>query len=200
MTVTAPTQTLMDDGHIQLSASVRDKEYQPAPDAKVTRAYHRPERPLRDRSIWRPARTIPEPSTHRGPQRNPALIWPRSQPNAGLTIWAPAPSLSNASTEWPKTSTPTQNRELLQKLASETGGRYWRPDELTRLPTEISYSEAGISVRDIKELWNMPMVFLWLLALMAANGCCGASGVWYEQQDQTKRNPVGAPCSHRRIS
>ena len=34
--VSAPTQTLMDDGHIQISASVRDKEYMPAPDAKVT--------------------------------------------------------------------------------------------------------------------------------------------------------------------
>ena len=39
---------------------------------------------------------------------------------------------------------------------------------LTRLPNEISYSDAGISVRDIKELWNMPVVFLWLLLLMAA--------------------------------
>jgi hypothetical protein len=61
-----------------------------------------------------------------------------------------------------------QNRELLEKLATETGGRYWRPSELSRLPSEISYSDAGISVRDIKELWNMPVVFLWLLLLMAA--------------------------------
>ena len=61
-----------------------------------------------------------------------------------------------------------QNRELLEKLATETGGRYWKPDELSRLPNEISYSDAGISVRDIKELWNMPVVFLWLLLLMAA--------------------------------
>jgi hypothetical protein len=36
------------------------------------------------------------------------------------------------------------------------------------LPNEISYSDAGISVRDIKELWNMPVVFLWLLLLMGA--------------------------------
>jgi hypothetical protein len=62
----------------------------------------------------------------------------------------------------------TQNRDLLEKLATETGGRYWKPNELTRLPNEISYSDAGISVRDIKELWNMPVVFLWLLLLMAA--------------------------------
>jgi hypothetical protein len=33
------------------------------------------------------------------------------------------------------------------------------------LPGEISYSEAGITVRDTKELWNMPIVFLLLLLL-----------------------------------
>ena len=60
-----------------------------------------------------------------------------------------------------------QNRELLEKLSSQTGGRYWKADELGRLPREISYSEAGISVRDTKELWNMPIVFLVLLGLMS---------------------------------
>ena len=34
--VTAPNQTLMDDGHIQISANVRDKQYLPRSDAKVT--------------------------------------------------------------------------------------------------------------------------------------------------------------------
>jgi hypothetical protein len=61
-----------------------------------------------------------------------------------------------------------QNRELLEKLSSQTGGRYWKAEELGRLPSEISYSEAGISVRDTKELWNMPIVFLVLLGLMSS--------------------------------
>ncbi len=39
----------------------------------------------------------------------------------------------------------------------------------SKLPKEISYSEAGISVRDTKELWDMPVVFLVLLGLMAAD-------------------------------
>ena len=30
-----PNQMLFDDGHVQLSADVRDKEFQPAPDAQV---------------------------------------------------------------------------------------------------------------------------------------------------------------------
>jgi hypothetical protein len=59
----------------------------------------------------------------------------------------------------------TQNRELLEKLAAETGGRYYKPEDAGRLVKEISYSEAGISVRETYGLWNMPLVFLVLAAL-----------------------------------
>ena len=62
-----------------------------------------------------------------------------------------------------------QSKALLQKLSEETGGRYWGPGDLDRLPAEISYSEAGISVRDTKELWDMPAAFLLVLGLTAAD-------------------------------
>lgn len=58
-----------------------------------------------------------------------------------------------------------QNRELLQKLAAETGGHYYTPGTANRLQREISYSEAGITSREMKDLWNMPVVFLLLIAL-----------------------------------
>jgi hypothetical protein len=61
-----------------------------------------------------------------------------------------------------------QNRRLLQQLAAQTGGRYWKPAELKDLPRDISYSEAGISVRSTRELWDMPIVFLLLLGLPIA--------------------------------
>ena len=63
-----------------------------------------------------------------------------------------------------------QNRELLEKLASQTGGRYWTPAGLSKLPSEISYSEAGITVRETKELWNMPAIFLLI--------CCCVFAEW----------------------
>ena len=56
-----------------------------------------------------------------------------------------------------------QNRELLEGLAEQTGGRYWRPAELGKLAEEIPYSEAGITMRETKELWNLPIVFLVIL-------------------------------------
>ncbi len=58
-----------------------------------------------------------------------------------------------------------QNRHLLEQLSSRTGGSYWKPSDLKNLPRDISYSEAGISVRTTKELWDMPIVFLLLLGL-----------------------------------
>ena len=36
-----PSQMLFDDGRVQLSADVRDKDYQPAADAHVRGAHHR---------------------------------------------------------------------------------------------------------------------------------------------------------------
>jgi len=58
-----------------------------------------------------------------------------------------------------------QNRELLERLAAATGGRYWRPEELSKLSDEIVYSEAGVTSRETLELWNMPAVFLLLVLL-----------------------------------
>ena len=60
-----------------------------------------------------------------------------------------------------------QNRRLLQQLSKETGGRYWQPNEIKTLPQEITYSEAGISVRQTYPIWNMPIVFLLLLGMLS---------------------------------
>src|SRR5438445_1809551 len=59
----------------------------------------------------------------------------------------------------------TQNRELLEKLAEETGGRYYPANRASRLANDISYSEAGITTRETKDLWDMPAVFLAALLL-----------------------------------
>jgi uncharacterized membrane protein len=61
-----------------------------------------------------------------------------------------------------------QNRELLEKLSSETGGKYYKASDANRLLDEISFSDAGITVRENFELWNMPIIFLLILGLCAA--------------------------------
>ena len=61
-----------------------------------------------------------------------------------------------------------QNRELLEKLSEETGGHYYPANRASRLAEDISYSEAGITVRETKDLWDMPAVFLVALLLRAS--------------------------------
>ena len=60
-----------------------------------------------------------------------------------------------------------QNRPLLERVASLTGGRYFTLGELAELPETIQFSEAGIVERELLDLWNMPFNFLLLLLLKA---------------------------------
>jgi hypothetical protein len=62
----------------------------------------------------------------------------------------------------------TQNRELLEKLAEQTGGHYYPANRTSRLVEDIAYSEAGITTRETKDLWDMPVVFLAALLLRAS--------------------------------
>ena len=61
-----------------------------------------------------------------------------------------------------------QNRELLEKLSSETGGMYYRPADAQKLGDEIKYSQAGITVRESRDLWDMPAIFALFLLLRGA--------------------------------
>jgi len=58
-----------------------------------------------------------------------------------------------------------QNRELLEKIASETGGRYFTPSQTNDLLDAVSLSEAGISVKENRQIWDMPAALI-LFALL----------------------------------
>jgi hypothetical protein len=162
-----PSQMLFDDGRVRFSADVRDKNYLPAADAHV------------EAHILGPGGTAVQ--IEMSPDSNtPGTFhadWNADKPGSYLTEVTATRSteelgrdvLTFARMDGVAENFHTgQNRELLEKLASQTGGRYWRPQDLSRLPNEISYSEAGITVRDTKDLWNMPAVFLLILLLRSS--------------------------------
>ncbi|MFY9609292.1 MAG: vWA domain-containing protein [Blastocatellia bacterium] len=64
-----------------------------------------------------------------------------------------------------------QNRELLERVASETGGKYYTPDGADKLIDDITHREGAGSIRETRDLWDMPINFLLVLVL--------ASGEWY---------------------
>jgi hypothetical protein len=162
-----PNARLEDDGRIQLRAEVRDTTYLPAGDADVQANVIEPDGvaetvPLRPEPLaqgiysanWSAQKAgsyIAEITAKRGTQQLGSDVLTFRREN-GLA--------ENFHRE--------QNRDLLQKLAEETGGRYYKPSDVSRLPQEISYSEAGITSHETKDLWDMPAVFLAILILKGA--------------------------------
>jgi len=57
---------------------------------------------------------------------------------------------------------------LLRRIAEETGGRYYDIDEVARLADDAAFTNSGITVREAKDLWDMPAVFLLLALLLGA--------------------------------
>ncbi len=160
-------RTLLDDGQVQLSADVRDEEYQPASDAKVDAHVIGPDgisvtvamNPVPDtlgrfQANWTADKAgsyVAEVTAQRGP----------TELGSDVVAFLRADGVAeNFHTE--------QNRELLERLAQQTGGRYWRPADLGKLADDIPYSEAGITTRETKQLWNLPIVFLALLLARSA--------------------------------
>ena len=166
----ASAETLTDDGHIRLTASVRGQDFLQAADSKVEAHVIGPEG-LSATVEMVPAGDVPG---------NFVADWTAEKSGAYLAEFSaegsgPLKDLGRDVVAFQRTDGVAenfhteQNREMLEKLAADTGGRYWKPEELGKLASEISYSEAGISVRDTKELWNMPAVFLLLLGLVVAD-------------------------------
>ncbi|MGH9460025.1 MAG: glutamine amidotransferase [Vicinamibacteria bacterium] len=59
------------------------------------------------------------------------------------------------------------NRSLLERIAEDTGGRFYTADNVGQLAEDMSYVEGGTSVREERDLWDMPALFLLLLTLAA---------------------------------
>jgi hypothetical protein len=57
---------------------------------------------------------------------------------------------------------------LLQRIATETGGRFYTPATAKTLAEDVALSKHGVNVVNQMDLWDMPAVFLLLVALVTA--------------------------------
>ena len=55
---------------------------------------------------------------------------------------------------------------LLKRIAEETEGRFHTPADAAKLADAITYSGKGVTVVEERDLWDMPIILIGLLALM----------------------------------
>jgi uncharacterized membrane protein len=166
VTATTPRQVLSDETRVPLRVEVRDKEYKPVANATVQARFLQPDgtsvtmelapQPLEE-GIYAGEFSAVAPGSYVA-----EIIAGREQEELGrdvLVLRREDGVAENFAT--------SQNRELLEKLAEQTGGRYYTPEDASKLANEISYSEAGITARETRDLWDMPAIFLLALGLRA---------------------------------
>jgi hypothetical protein len=170
VTASVPAQMLLDNGAVNLTADVRDQQYNPAADAKVEahilgpsgvsaliEMTPVPDNPGQFQASWTAPKTgsyltevtaqRPDPSTGKFKELGRDV----------LTFQRMDGVAENFHTE--------QNRDLLERLANQTGGQYWKPADLSKLAAGIPFSEAGVTMRETKDLWDLPLVFLVMVLL-----------------------------------
>lgn len=167
VTSSTPKPVLYDEGALTLAAEVRDKSFQSVSDARVEA------RIIGPGGATATVELTPNPQE----QGSYSAAWSADTPGSylaeiiatrgGEELGRDVVTFSREDSVAENFHT-GQNRELLTRLSAETGGRYYRPDQTEKLAEEIQYSEAGIAVRETRDLWDMPAVFLLALMLRSA--------------------------------
>ena len=167
ITGSTPKTLLADESRITLRADVRDKTYLPASDANVEahitgegiseQVVNMTPAPL-EQGVYSADWTVPQAGSY-----IVEVVAKRGAEEIGkdtFTFRREDGIAENFHVE--------QNRELLQKLSSETGGQYYKPADAQKLGKDINYSQAGITVRETRDLWDLPAIFLLFLGIRAA--------------------------------
>ena len=58
-------------------------------------------------------------------------------------------------------------RPLLERIAEETGGRFYTPQTVPALAEDVKYGGGGATVQETKPLWDMPALYLGIVALVS---------------------------------
>jgi uncharacterized membrane protein len=165
-----PAQMLLDNGAVTLTAEVRDPQYNPAADAKVeahilgpsgvsalVEMTPVPDHPGQFQAAWSAPKTGAYLTEVTAQRVDPETGKFKELGRDVLTFQRMDGVAENFHTE--------QNRDLLERLATQTGGQYWKPSDLSKLASGIPFSEAGVTSRETKDLWNLPVVFLLMVLL-----------------------------------
>jgi len=166
VSATTPKSVVADGARVPIRVEVRDKQFNPVNNAQVQARFMGPE------GTAATVQLAPVPMT----EGVYAADWNAEKPGsyvAEIVAGREQEALGNDVLSFRREDGvaenfhTSQNRDLLQKLSQQTGGQYYRPADASKLAAEISYSEAGITARETRDLWDLPIIFLLALGIRA---------------------------------
>src|SRR5689334_18615047 len=156
------------DDTVNIVADIRDKHFNPVPDAHATARVTKPSGAVVDVPLK--FTTLNSVNTYVGQIKADELGQHRIEllgTSATLGTLSARSNLlvSDLNREYYGAA---QNNELLQRIAAETGGKYYTPAQAQSLLDDLIYRQTPYSERVTKDLWNMPVNFMLIIGLLSA--------------------------------
>ncbi len=167
VTASVAHQMLSDDGQVHLRTVVRDKTYQAVAGATVEATINRPDGQV-DSLTLKPDPL--EPGAYTGDysaDKAGAYVAEVVAHDDKLEVGRDTLTFRREDGV-AENFNAAQNKDLLTRLAADTGGNYYTAANAKRLDDEIAVSEAGISGHDSLDIWDMPALFLLLILIRGA--------------------------------
>lgn len=156
------------DDTVNIVADVRDKKFNPLGDAQATARVTKPSGAIVDvplkfttlnsANIYTGEFKADELGQHKIELVGQSASLGQLSANANVLV-------SDLNREYYSAA---QNSDLLKRIASETGGKYYTPAQMQSLLDDLTYRQTPYSERVTKDLWDMPVNFLLLVGLLSA--------------------------------
>ena len=159
------------DDNVRIIADIRDKRFNPVNDARATARITKPSGATVDVPLT--FTTLNDVNTYVGqfkadePGQHRIDLNATSATVGGVTATSNL-LVSEANREFFGAA---QNSDLLKRIATETGGKYYQPSEMQSLLDDLTYRQTPYSERVTKDLWDMPINFMLIIGLL--------SGEWF---------------------
>lgn len=159
-----PHQVLADDTQVPLRVSVRDKTYETVSGATVQTTVVRPDGSS-DVVELKPDPL--EPGSYEGEYTadKPGTYVAETTARQDKTELGRDTITFRREDGVAENFGAAQNRDLLEKLSSDTNGNYYTPGNAKKLSGEVAVSEAGITAHDNLDIWDMPILFLLVILI-----------------------------------
>jgi len=154
----------VDEQHVRLMAQVYDEDFQPVNAATATATIYLPDGTMQELPL---ASSLQEDGVFRAE-------WDAASPGVyrvDLVARLGEKELGRSSAYFQRADgqieyfSPEQNVGLLKRLAEQTGGNYYPLEKADALPEQLTYSPAGVTVPEVRDLWDLPFWFVLLFLL-----------------------------------
>ena len=164
VSVSAEKSLYVDEQRVRLMAQVYDEEFQPVNAATAVATIHAPDGSTHELPL---PPSLQEDGVFRAEWEAaaPGIYRVEMVARRGDTELGRASAFFQRADGAVEFFSAEQNGAFLRRLAEQSGGEYYPLESAAALPEQLTYSPSGVTVPEVRDLWDLPAWFVLLFLL-----------------------------------